>query len=137
MLTRTAALRKGLDQNCSALVKATMNADLTSDHFLGRRIHTWLERGFAKVYFVTNFMHGDRQAAAEVGVPVSLANYMGAVSAGILITTTMTAYAIAAHIPWISQAADRSLVRKLTKQLAGYGHAEFTTNAATYRPAHT
>ena len=48
----------------------------------------------------------------------------------------MAAYAIAAHIPVISDAADRSLVRKLTKQLKRYGHAEFTTNAATYRPAH-
>lgn len=137
MLTRTATLRKGFDQNCSALVSATMNADLTSDHSLRGRIHTWLERGFAKVYFVTNFMHGDRQAATKVGVPVSLADYVGAVVAGILITSTMAAYTIAAHIPWISQAADRSLVCKLTKQLASYGHAEFTTNAATYRPAHT
>jgi hypothetical protein len=137
MLTRTATLRKGFDENCSALVSATMNADLTSDHSLHGRIHTWLERGFAKVYFVTNFMHGDRGAAAKVGVPVSLADYAAAVVAGFLITSTMTAYMIAAHIPWISQAADRSLVRKLTKQLAGYGHAEFTTNAATYRPAHT
>jgi hypothetical protein len=49
----------------------------------------------------------------------------------------MTAYAIAARIPAISDAADRSLVRKLTKQLKRYGRAEFTTNAATYRPAHT
>jgi hypothetical protein len=67
----------------------------------------------------------------------ALADYIGAVVAGMLITSTMAAYAIAAHIPWISQAADRSLVRKLTKQLAGYGHAEFATKAATYRPAHT
>jgi hypothetical protein len=29
--------------------------------------------------------------------------------------------------------ADRSLVRRLSKQLARYGQAEFTTNAATYR----
>src|SRR6202161_557340 len=48
MLTRTATLRKGFDENCSALVSATMNADLTSDHSLHGRIHTWLERGFAK-----------------------------------------------------------------------------------------
>jgi hypothetical protein len=137
MLTRSATLRKGFDQNCSALVSATMNADLTSDHSLRGRIHTWLERGFAKLYFVTNFMRGDKHAAAKFGVPVSLADYIGAVVAGIVITSTMTAYAIAAHIPWLSQTADRSLVRKLTKQLAGYGHAEFTTNAATYCPAHT
>src|ERR1700689_1828730 len=31
MLTRTATLRIGFDENCSALVSATMNADLTSD----------------------------------------------------------------------------------------------------------
>jgi len=136
MLTRAATLRKGFDQNCSALVSATMNADLTSDYSLHGRIHTWLERGFAKVYFVTTFMHGDREAAANVGVRVGFTDYLGAAAASILITTTMTAYAIAAHIPCISQAADRSLVHKLTRQLAGYGHAEFTTNAATYRPAH-
>jgi hypothetical protein len=136
MLTRSATLRKGFDENCSALVSATMEADLTSDHSLPGRIHTWLERGFAKVYFVTTFLHGDRHAAAKVGVRVGLADYMGAAAASVLITSTMAAYAIAAHIPVIRDAADRSLVRKLTKQLAHYGHAEFTTNADTYRPAH-
>ena len=49
----------------------------------------------------------------------------------------MAPYAIAACIPIIRDLADRSLVRTLTKQLKRYGHAEFTTNAATYRPAHT
>jgi hypothetical protein len=66
-----------------------------------------------------------------------LPDYIAAAAAGILIASTMTAYAIAARVPWISDVADRSLVRKLTKQLKRYGHAEFTTNAATYRPAHT
>jgi hypothetical protein len=46
-------------------------------------------------------------------------------------------YAIVAHIPVISGVAERSLVRKLTRQLARYGHAEFRTNAGAYRPAHT
>jgi hypothetical protein len=46
----------------------------------------------------------------------------------------MSAYAIAARIPVLS-VADRSLVRKLTKQLARYGRAEFTTNAAAWTPA--
>ena len=50
-------------------------------------------------------------------------------------TATMAPYAIASHIPGISDAADRSLVRHLTKLLARYGHAEFTTNADTYRHA--
>ena len=47
------------------------------------------------------------------------------------------AYALAARIPMISRSADRLLIRKLTKELARYGHAEFRTNADGYHPAHT
>jgi hypothetical protein len=137
MLTRHATLRKGFDDTCAALVRAMLTADLTGDHSLSGRLHTWLERGFAKVYFVTNFMRGDKHAAAKVGVQVGLVDYVGAAAAGILIAARMAAYAIAARIPAISEAADRSLVRKLTKQLASYGHADFTTNANAYRHAHT
>ncbi len=74
---------------------------------------------------------------SRAGVQVGLADYIGAAAAVILIAARMTTYGIAARIPVISQAADRSLVRKLAKQLARYGHAEFTTNADAYRPAHT
>ena len=137
LLTRHATLRKGFDDNCAALVRAMLTADLTGDHSMSGRLHTWLERGFAKTYFVTNFMRGDKHAAAKVGVQVGFFDYLGAAVAGILIAFRMTAYAIAAHIPGISDAADRSLVRRLTKQLARYGHAEFTTNAQTYRHAHS
>ncbi len=137
LLTRHATLRKGFDDNCAALVRAMLTADLTSDHSLPGRLHTWLERGFAKVYFVTNLMRGGKSAAAKVGVQVGLADYIAAAAAGILITSGMAAYAVAARIGLISDAADRSLVRKLTKQLKRYGSAEFTTDAATYRPAHT
>ena len=85
LLTRHATLRKGFDDTCGALVRATMTADLTSDHSLPGRLHAWLERGFAKVFFVTNFMRGGKSAAAKVGVQVGLADYIGAAAAGILI----------------------------------------------------
>jgi hypothetical protein len=62
---------------------------------------------------------------------------VAAAAAGLFITATMVPYAIASHIPGISDAADRSLVRHLTKLLARYGHAEFTTNADAYHPAHS
>jgi hypothetical protein len=137
LLTRHATLRKGFDENCAALVSAMLNADLTSDHSLAGRIHTWLERGFAKMYFVTNLVRGGKSAAAKVGVYVGLGDYIAAGAAGILIAATMAPYAIAACIPIIRDLADRSLVHTLTKQLRRYGHAEFTTNAAKYRPAHT
>jgi hypothetical protein len=113
-----------------------MAADLTSDRSLPNRIHAWLEHGFAKRYFIANFTRGDKRAAATVGVKLGFSEYLGALAATALITSRMTAYAIAAHIPGISDVADRSLVHKLTRQLVGYGHAEFTTNKTNYRPAH-
>jgi hypothetical protein len=136
MLTRHATLRKGFAPICSALVEATMAADLVSGHSLSSRVHAWLERGFGKVYFVSNFLQGNRRAAAEVGVQFGAADYLGAAAAWIMIAAQTTAFAIAARIPVLSQAADRILIRKLARQLAQYGHAEFTTNADTYRPAH-
>jgi hypothetical protein len=145
LATRHATLRKGFDETCSALVRATMAADLTSDLSFAGRVHTWMERGFAKVYFIPNFLRGDKHAAASGGIQVGLADYIGvgltdyigAAAAVIVITAKMIAYAIAARMPFMSRAADRWLVRKLTKQLARYGHAEFTTNADAYRPART
>jgi hypothetical protein len=136
LLTRHATLRKEFDDTCSGLVRATMTADLTLDRSLRGRLYTWLERGLSKAFFVAKYMHGDRNAAANVGVPVGTSDYAAAAAARVLIAATMVPYAIASHIPGISDAADRSLVRHLTKLLARYGHAEFTTNAATYRPAH-
>jgi hypothetical protein len=136
LLTRHATLRRGFDQRCSALVAATMSADLKADDSISSRLFAWMEHGFAKTYFVSNFMRGDRHAAARVGVQLGLADRVGAVAAGVLIASRMTAYAIAARIPLIRHAADRALVRKLGRQLAQYGHAEFTTNADAYRPVH-
>jgi hypothetical protein len=137
MLTRFATLRKGFDETCAGLVAATMAADLTPDHSILSRVNAWMEHGLAKLFFVTKSMRGDKHAAAGVGVRLGLADYMGAAAAAIVIASRMTAYSIAARIPAISGVADRSLVRKLTAQLARYGHAEFRTNADAYRPAHT
>ncbi|HUB03337.1 MAG TPA: oxygenase MpaB family protein [Terriglobales bacterium] len=136
MLTRFATLRKGFDDTCKALVHATITADLAPDHSWRSRLHAWLESGFFKMFFLKNTMRGDKEAAARVGVQVGVADSISAAAAGLVIAATMAPYAIAAHIPLIRDAADRSLVRKLTKLLASYGHAEFTTNAANYRPAH-
>src|ERR1700685_294908 len=137
MLTRFATLRKGFDETCAGLVAATMAADLTPDHSVLSRVNAWMEHGFAKLFFVTKSMRGDKHAAAGVGVRLGLADYLGAAAAALLIIARMTAYTIAAHIPIVNGMADRSLVRKLIRQLALYGHAEFRTNADAYRPAHT
>ncbi len=44
-------------------------------------------------------------------------------------------YALACRTPGLRRATDRMLVRKLDQMLKNYGHAEFTSDAATYRPA--
>ena len=82
-------------------------------------------------------MRGGKKAAAKVGVRVGLGDYVAAAVASIVIATKMAPYAIAARIPVISDVADRSLVRKLTRLWASYGHAEFTTKADKYRTTHT
>jgi hypothetical protein len=134
LLTRHATLRSGFDETCRALVSATMAADLSSDRSLTSRFDAWLERGFGKLYFVNNMMHGNKAKAADVGVRLGLADHVSAAAATVVITATMAAYTTAARVPFLRGAADRSLVRKLERRLASYGHAEFTTNAESYRP---
>src|SRR6202451_2650281 len=136
LLTRDATLRQRFDETCGALVRATMTADLAHDHSFRGRVDAWLEHGFSKLFFVKNTMRGDRHAAAQVGVRLGMIDWLGAGMAAVLIASRMSAYAFAARIPGLRDAADRSLVRKLRKQLARYGHAEFTTNAAADRPVH-
>ena len=55
--------------------------------------------------------------------------------AGLFIYARIRLYALAAHVPGLRAVADRRLIAKLRAQLASYGHAEFTTDAAHYRPS--
>lgn len=136
LMTRHATLRKEADDNCDALVRATMTADLTLGRSVPERLHAWLERGFSRVSFLTKFAHGDRRAAAVVGVRAGLTDYAGALCAGLVMQVRVAAYAIVGRFPGLDDVADRSLVRRLTRQLAAYGHADFTTNPKAYRVAH-
>ena len=134
MLTRYATLRKGFDETCAALVAATMAADLMPDSLFGSRVKSWMERGLSKTFFVKRTMRGDRRAAAAVGVRLSAADKLASAVAAIVVAWNMNVYELAARIPAVRGAADRRLVRKLTRQLARYGHAEFRTNPEKYRP---
>lgn len=137
MLTRFATLRKGFDETCAALVAATMSADLMPDHSFSSRVNAWMEQGSSKLFFVKRSVRGDSKAAAAVGVRPGIADYLGAGTAAILINSKMGAYKLAAHTPGLREAADRALIRKLKTQIGRYGHAEFRTNADSYRPAVT
>jgi hypothetical protein len=132
--TRRATLRKGFDETCAGLVRATLEADLTDDHSLSSGVHAWLERGFTKASFVAAALHGDRRAAEAAGVRITLGDAAGAVTASGLIAVRMAPFAVAARVPGLRQIADRTLVREVARQLASYGHAEFATDASHYRP---
>jgi hypothetical protein len=136
MLTRAATLRAGFDDStCGALVRATMAANVIEDESLAGRIEAIMERSFAKLFFVQNFVDGDRRAAARVGIELSPVDYALAMGTMVWIMGHVHAYGFAERIPIVRGIADQHLVKKLRKQLERYGHAEYTTHGEHYRPA--
>ncbi len=134
--TRSATLRYEYDDAiCGGLLRATMEAELSKDRSLPGRVFRRLERSFSRVFFVNTFLKGDEAAAAQVGVPLDGRDkaLYAATMAAILGQTL--GHKIASRLPVIGEVADQMLVSRLRRQLADYGHAEFTTDAAKYRPA--
>jgi hypothetical protein len=136
MNARSGTLRSGYDDStCGELLRATMAADLRPDNSRGARVHEIFELAFAKLFFVKSFMGGDKAKAASIGVKLTSGDVALAALAGLFIYARMRLYALAAYIPGVRGIADRRLVAKLKAQLVSYGHAEFTTDAAQYRPS--
>lgn len=136
MLVRDQTLRKGFDDaTCGVLLRATLEAYLPNGESPGERLYNWFEKGFSKVFFVLAFLGGDRTKAAEMGVRLTVADYACFAACSVVVQLRMQAYDLAAKIPGLREAADRRLIAKIRRLLDGYGHAEFTTDAAKYRPA--
>lgn len=136
MDTRTATLRDGFDDaTCGALLRATMAADLGRDPgWRGRLLHA-VEPSVARLYFVRRFLGGDAGRAAQLGMPLQRGDLPRALLGVLMAAVPMTAHAVARRIPGLSGMADRALVRRLQMLLERYGHAEYQTDAAQYRPA--
>lgn len=135
MSTRAATLRQDYDDStCGELLRATMAADLRANDGLVETVHAFFERAMAKLFFLRNFMGGDRAKAASIGVKVGTGDIVVAGAAGVFVASRMGLYALASRLPGLRDVADRRLVAKLEKQLASYGKAHFTTDAAQYRP---
>ena len=134
--TRSATLRYEYDdQVCGGLLRATMDAELSKDRSPKGLVKRRLEYSVSRVFFVKAFLAGDEARAAHVGVPVKRRDHLiyGATMLGI--AGRMAAYRVASRLPVIRHLADRRLVRRIERQLDGYGRAEFTSNAANYKPA--
>jgi hypothetical protein len=135
LMTRAATLRDGFDDaTCGALVRATMDAKVIEDDSWQGRIEAQMERSFAKLFFVQNFVGGDRRAAARVGIDLSLVDYACALGTMGVILSRFQAYALADRVPILRDLADERLVKKLRKLLERYGHAEYRTHGESYRP---
>ncbi|ALL15057.1 oxygenase MpaB family protein [Caulobacter henricii] len=135
MTARNQTLRRGFDdETCGALVRATLSAYLPPDQSWRNRLFNAVERGFAKVFFLRQFLGGDRAAAARMGVEITSADRVLFLLVALVVTSQMAVYGLALKIPGLKSLADRHLVRQLRRHLVRYGHAEFTTDAAQYRP---
>ena len=134
--TRSATLRYDYDDKiCGGLLRATMEAELSADQSVSARVFRRLERSFSRVFFAKAFLQGNFGRARELGVPISLADRVLYAATIFVILVRMMAYRVAGRVPGLAGLADARLVKRLRRQLAGYGHAEFTTDAASYRPA--
>lgn len=136
MMMYDQTLRKGFDdKTCGELVRATLAAYMPADESIGSRMFDRIERSFSKIFFLLSFLAGDAKQAREMGVRIGVGDWAVFVACSLFIGLRKGAYAIASRTPGLRRATDRMLVRKLEAMLKSYGHAEFTTDAATYRPA--
>ncbi len=137
MATRHATLRAGFDEKCGALVRGAMSAELSKETGLLGRIRQTMERSFSKAYLVNNFLDGQTQKAAAMGVTYSGKDKLVALLTASFLFPRLRLYALALRLPVLRDIADRRLVAKLDRLLASYGHADFVSDGEAYRPAHT
>ncbi len=136
MTARNTTLRQDFeDATCGALIRATLSAYLPPDRSAASRWHDGLERRVAKVFFLKHFLKGDAAISEAIGVKITAGDRVVSALVIPMILTQMLAYKAADKIPGVRRLATKALVRKVERLLGRYGHAEFETDAAKYRPA--
>ncbi len=134
MLARQATLRPAFDEaTCGALVRGTMNTELSLDASLRGKIDRELERSFSKAFFIKHFLQGDARRARQMGIQYTLKDRKLALIAATRIFSQLRMFGFLADIPVVRELADRVLVGKLEGLLERYGHAKFESDANTYR----
>ncbi|RJF88528.1 DUF2236 domain-containing protein [Oleomonas cavernae] len=137
MMVYSGTLRAGYDnETCGALVRATMAAYFPADRSLKSRIFNRLEKSFAKVFFHRAFLSGDDGSKAQqMGVVLRPVDKLVFVALSLFVFSRLGLYALAMQLPGLAAVTDRILIAKLNRQLAGYGHAEYTTDSSKYKEA--
>ncbi|HQS70982.1 MAG: hypothetical protein B7Y36_05365 [Novosphingobium sp. 28-62-57] len=133
---RMLTLRRGFDPaTCGALLKATLEAELTDTSTPAGALRERFEKSFAKLYFLQNFCEGKEAQARQFGVRITPLDRARATAVGAHVFGRMRAYSAAEKVPVIGAIADRQLTSNLKRYLGTLGHAEFTSDGAKYRPA--
>jgi hypothetical protein len=133
MLARHATLRPGFDDaTCGQLIRATMAADLRPDSSVRSRLFGIVERSWSREYFRRNFAGGSRATARDMGVNTTRRDQLTCLATAPFVVGRLLTVVLAGRFPLTRGLADRYVVRVLRRRLAGYGHAEFTTDHNTY-----
>jgi hypothetical protein len=135
MTARNTTLRAGFDDaTCGALIRATLAAYLPPDRSLSSRLFDAVEKRFARGFFLKHFLEGDGARAAAMGVRVGRADRLVFAVVALWIVGRMAAFDVGRRLPGLRAPLEARLVRRVRRLLARYGHAEFTSDAARYRP---
>lgn len=137
MAARQMSLRKAYDDDtCGELLRATMAAKLTTGDGFMSRLFERFEKSFAKFFFAKNFLNGDYEKAKEYGVEISGGDRLRALVVIVIILSQMKFHDLMSKVPALATWADNLLIKRIKNRLAGYGHAEFVTDASQYKAKH-
>ncbi|MGW5575046.1 oxygenase MpaB family protein [Nocardia thailandica] len=133
---RAAMLRADFDDaTCGELVRSTMAAYLRPARTPRDRIADAVERSWSRLFFL-GFCGGDRAAAAAMSVDFRAGDAVRiALTAPFVLGRFVGAIALGGR-PWARGPIDRYAIRTIRRELAIYGHAEYTTDAADYPSGH-
>ncbi|GJM36802.1 MAG: hypothetical protein DHS20C19_01690 [Acidimicrobiales bacterium] len=136
LTARHITLREGYDDEiCGSLVRGTMGVDLFDRSSVQGRIHSWLEDGFSRFVLVSNFLRGEKERAAEIGITFERKHKVAAAFAAVAVFGRTMVYRVGLRLPGIGGFVDRRLNARLAHLLDSYGHADFVTDPGRYRLA--
>ena len=133
LTARHVTLREGYDDEiCGSLVRGTLDVELFDRTSLQGRVHAWLEDGFSRFVLVRNFLRGDTDRAAAIGIDVTPTHKLAAAVAAAVVFATAAFYRVGLRLPGIADHVDRRLDARLAHLLDSYGHADFVTDPGRY-----
>jgi hypothetical protein len=112
-----------------------VGAYLRPDRSVRNRIAESFERSFRTAFFIWAFLNGDRDRAAEMGVHLNAADIAKVAVAAPLVMGRAEAVQALDGVTPLRPVIDGYVTWLLRHRLRSYGHAEYRTDAATYRHA--